>query len=74
MRKINVGNDYAFREQLRAGTLKVEKQNEKQYDNNSTARTEAAGPIEQPEQTDTQEVSKEKAEEKKKGKAKSEKK
>ena len=68
MRKINVGNDYAFRDKLKA------QQNKKKNDNNPTAGTEAAGPTEKVEQTDTQETAKEETEEKKKGRGKKEKK
>ena len=66
MRKINVGNDYAFREQLKAEALKEKEQ----HDNDSTAGTEATGGTEEIEQADTQEPAQEEEQEKKKGKGK----
>lgn len=73
MRKINVGKDYAFREQLKADAKKAKEQNEKKNDNNPTAGAETAEPTEGEPQANTQEVQRE-AEEKKKGKGKREKK
>lgn len=58
MRTINVGNDYAFREQLKAEAAKVEKE-VKQNDNNPIAGTEATGAAEQESQADTQEAAQE---------------
>ena len=59
MRKINVGNDYAFREQLEAETKKAKEQEVKQNDNNPTAGTEVTGAAEQESQADTQEAAQE---------------
>jgi hypothetical protein len=69
MRTINVGNDYAFREQLKAEAAKVEKE-VKQNDNNPIAGTEATGEAEQESQANTQEAAQGEGQSNKKDKGK----
>lgn len=69
MRTINVGNDYAFREQLKAEAAKVEKE-VKQNDNNPIAGTETTGEAEQESQANTQEAAQEEGQSNKKVKGK----
>ncbi len=66
MKKINVGNDYAFREQLKAEALKEKEQ----HDNDSTAGTETTGKAEQESQANTQEAAQEEGQSNKKVKGK----